>query len=298
MTTTPCVTRAWLVLGALTMQLEDEAGGWFMTELDLGYPEVREVVNNRPDANGIYDRTQFFGSRPVSASVTAVKWVGAVIDDVAARFAPFMVPAARPVLHYVLDRPGLPERVLTLRAANYGFVIDNPDSREIHLQWVAADPVVRDPAGHTATAFAGSSAGSGRRYNLAFNRVYPSGGGGPSTATLYSPGDITVSPLLRIFGPVTAPVVSFSGGNGAFAMLPTLTVSGGHFVEVDTATKTAWLDGDRAQNLLSYVDWATIYAQGGWPRIPPKTNVTMTMTGQSTSGSTQAQALWNDGYLS
>jgi hypothetical protein len=250
---TPCATRAWLVLGALTMALEDEAGGWFMTELDLGYPEVRDVMGKRPDADGVYDRTQFMGARAVSASVTAVAWAGARIDDIASRFAPFMAPAARPVLHYVLDRPGAPERVLTLRAANYGFVIDNPDSREIHLQWIAADPVVRDP---------------------------------------------TVSPLLRIFGPVTAPVVSFSGGNGAFAMLPTLTISGGHFVEVDTAAKSAWADGDRAQNLLSYVDWATITAQGGWPRLPPKTSVTMTMTGQSTSGSTQAQALWNDGYLS
>jgi hypothetical protein len=295
---TPCATRAWLVLGALTMALEDEAGGWFMTELDLGYPEVRDVMGKRPDADGVYDRTQFMGARAVSASVTAVAWAGARIDDIASRFAPFMAPAARPVLHYVLDRPGAPERVLTLRAANYGFVIDNPDSREIHLQWIAADPVVRDPAGQSGTAFTGSSAGSGRRYDLAFPRVYPSGGGGPASAVLYSPGDVTVSPLLRIFGPVTAPVVSFSGGNGAFAMLPTLTISGGHFVEVDTAAKSAWADGDRAQNLLSYVDWATITAQGGWPRLPPKTSVTMTMTGQSTSGSTQAQALWNDGYLS
>ena len=294
----PCITRAWLELGSLTMPLEDEAGGWFMTELDLGYPEVRDVVGNRPDAHGIFDRTAYFGARAVSASVKAVKWAGAQLDDVASRFAPFMVPAARPVLHYVLDRPGAPERILTLRAANYGFVIDNPDDRDIHLQWIAADPIVRDPSSHTVAAYTGSSSSSGRRYNLAFPRVYPAGGGGPATATIYSPGDVAVYPLLRIYGPVTAPVVAFAPGAGTFAMLPTLTISGGHFAEIDCGAKTAWLDGDRTINLLGYVDWPTIYAQGGWPRIPPRTTITMTMTGQSTGATTQTQASWNDGYLS
>jgi hypothetical protein len=293
-----CVTRAWLVLDDLTMPLEDEDGGWFMTELNLGYPEVRDVTNNRPDANGIDDRTQFFGARAVSASVTAVTWAGAQIDDVASRFAPVMIPTVRPVLHYVLDRPGAPERVLTLRAAGYAFVVDNPDSRDIQLQWVASDPIVRDPTQHSATAFTGASAGGGRRYNLAFNRVYPAGGGGPASASIFSAGDVPVRPLLRIFGPVTAPVVTFTPGAGVFAMLPTETISGGQFVEVDCAAKTAFLNGDRTLNVLTFVDWPTIYANGGWPLIPPRTTVTMTMTGQSTSGSTQTQAIWQDGYLS
>lgn len=292
-----CVTRAWLVLGGLTMPLEDEAGGWFMTELNLGYPEVRDVVDNRPDQDGIDDRTRYFGARTVSASVKAVHWAGAQLDDVASRFAPFMVPTARPVLHYVLDRPGAPERILTLRAADYAFVIDNPDERDIHLQWIASDPIVRDPTVHTAATYTGVSAGAGRRYNLVFPRVYPSGGGGPASASIYSAGDVAVRPLLRIYGPVTAPVVSFTPSAGVFAMLPTLTLSGGEYVEVDCAAKTAWRNGNRTLNVLSQVDWATIAANGGWPLIPARTTVTMTMTGQSTSGSTQTVAYWQDGYV-
>lgn len=294
-----CVTRAWLVLGSLTMPLEDEDGGWFMTELALGYPSVRDVVNVRPDQDGAIDRTQFFGERAVSASVKAVTWAGAQLDDVASRFAPFMVPSARPVLHYVLDRPGAPERILTVRAAGYEFIVDNPDERDIHLAWIAADPIVRDPTPHLATAFTGSSPGTaGRRYNLVFPRVYPSGGGGPVSATIYSPGDVAVRPLLRIYGTVTAPVVSFTPGAGAFAMLPTMTISGGHYVEADCAAQTAWLDGDRTRSVAAYIDWATIYAQGGWPLIPPRSTITMTMTGQSTSGNAQTQVSWQDGYLS
>jgi hypothetical protein len=92
-------------------------------------------------------------------------------------------------------------------------------------------------------------------------------------------------------------VVAFAPGCGAVAFAVTLVVSGGHYVEVDCDTRTAYLDGDRTQNVLAQMDWVTVNAQGGWPRIPPATTVTMTMTGQSTSGTTQTQASWNDRYL-
>lgn len=298
---TDCVTRAWLVLGTQRMDLEDEDGGWFMTELNLGYPDVRDVVTNRPDQHGVDDRTAYFGARAISAVVTAVRWAGAVIDDVASRFAPFMVPSARPVLHYVLDRPGTPERTVTVRAANYGFVIDNPDSREIHLQWIAADPIARDPIVQTVTTWAGAATGAGRVYPLTFPRVYPSGGGGPVAATATPGGDVTVWPTLRIYGPVTAPVVRFTRGSTiyGFAMLPSMTISAGQFVEVDTAAKTAWLNGDHTKSVLTYVDWTAILAtNGGWPQLAPHETTTIQMSGSSTSGSTQTQVSWQDGYLS
>jgi len=292
-----CIRKAWLVLGGLTMPLEDEDGGWFCEELDLGYPEVRDVVDNRPDQDGIDDRTRYFGARAVSASITARAAAGATIDDVAAGFAPFMIPSARPVLHYILERPGNPERTLTVRAAGYAWPIVGASKRDIQLQWIASDPIARDPTQHSATAFTGASADPGRRYNLVFPRVYPAGGGGPASATIYSGGDVPVRPLLRIYGPVTAPVVTFTPAAGVFATLPTLTLSTGQYVEVDCAAKSAFLNGDRTRNLLSQVDWAAIAANGGWPLIPPRTTITMTMSGQSTSGNTQTVAYWQDGYI-
>ena len=137
-----CIRRAWLTLGALTMPLEDKDAGYYCTELNLGYPEVRDVVNNRPDQHGVDDRTAYFGSRIVSANITAQQ---APVDAVAASFAPFMVPGVRPVLHYVLDRPGTPERAFTVRASGYSWPVTGSRRRDIQLQWVAADPVAVDP---------------------------------------------------------------------------------------------------------------------------------------------------------
>jgi hypothetical protein len=292
-----CVRSAWLVLGANTVQLDNPPGGWSCENLDLGYPVVREVKNNRPDVNGVDDRTSLMGERAITASVHAIAGAGGSIDAIAASFAPFMVPTARPVLHYVLDRPGAAERIMTVRGTGYSWPIVGPYERQIHLAWIAADPLALDPHGQTAVAFAGASTGAGRGYNLTFNRSYPTGGGSPSSAVLSTPGDVTVLPLLRIYGPVTAPVVAFSGGNGVVPFMGTLIVSGSHFVEVDCAARTAYLDGDRTQSLLTQIDWATMNGGGGWPHIPPGSSVTMTLSGQSTSGITQVQASWNDRYL-
>ena len=292
-----CIRRAWLTLGALTMPLEDTALGYYCTELDLGYPTVRDNMANRPDRHGVDDRTAYFAERAVSANITAQEHP---VDAIAASFAPFMVPSERPVLHYVLDRPGAAERTMTLRAANSAWPVSGAPRRDIQLQWVAADPIARDPVLRSATAWAGSSGPSGGRvYNLTFNRYYGAEGGSfPTTATLRTDGDVPAWPLLRIYGPITQPLVTFSYDAPAAPASVVFTVpfriDAGHHVEIDTERKTAYRDGDRAQPVLGSIDWlATV-----WPYIPARgAPATMTLAGEGTTYTTQVQATWNDGYL-
>ena len=292
-----CIRKAWLTLGALTMPLEDRAAQYYCTELNLGYPTIRENVSNRPDASGVDDRTAFFAERLISANITAQ---GESVDAVAASFAPFMVPSVRPVLHYVLDRPGAPERSFTVRASGYSWPVTGSKRRDIQLQWVAADPIATDPTQRSATAWAGSSGPSGGRvYNLTFNRSYGAEGGAmPTAATLTSPGDVIVWPLLRIYGPITLPLVTFAYDAptppASVVFVAPFAIDAGRYVEVDTANKTAYRDGDRAQPVLASIDWlATV-----WPYIPARNApATMTLRGESTTGTSQVQATWQDGYL-
>lgn len=290
---TTCVRRAWLTLGGNTIYLEDADAGYYCTSLDLGSPDVREVMNNRPDQDGADDRTQFLGARAVSAEITATQ----DIDTVATSFAPFMAPSVRPVLHYVLDRPGAPERQLTVRAAAYAWPIAGPDTRDIKLQWVASDPIIRDPTTHTATASAGSSTTAGRYYNLVHPRVYPAGGASPSDAIIRSNGDIPVQPLLRIYGPITGPIVHFASPSidtFVVGFLPTFTIGAGAWVDVDTRLKTAFYQGDPNQNVLTSLDWPNLK----WPVLPVGVNNVMTLTGTGImTPVTQVVATWQDGYL-
>jgi hypothetical protein len=292
-----CIRQAWLVLGAQTVYLENPAGGWFCSSLDLGYPEVREVINNRPDTDGAVDRTALMGARLVSAEIKAEAGAGARIDDVADNFAPFMVPSARPVLHYILDRPGAAERTITLRAVGYAWAVVGAVERDIQLQWKAADPIVRDPTVQTVTAYAGAAGGTGRVYPLVYSRTYPTGGGSPSTATITTPGDVAVRPLLNIYGPVTAPVVTFTPSSGPVskvAFVSSYRIDAGNYVQVDTVAKTAYLNGPGGASALAWLDWFNT----AWPVLPTApASTTMGMVGGSTTGVTQAQAIWQDGYL-
>jgi hypothetical protein len=284
-----CVRRAWLTLGTLSVDLEDAAAGYYCTSLDLGSPDVRDVMNNRPDQDGADDRTLYFGSRAIAADITATEDV----DTVASSFAPFMVPSARPVLHYVLDLVGAPERTLVVRASSYSSPIAGPGEREIQLQWIAADPIAKDATTRTATAYTGAPGLAGRTYDLLFPRSYPSGGGSSANATFTSYGDVPVRPLVRIYGPVTAPVVTFTPG-GQLVFLSGFAIGAGEWVDVDCVMKTLYRNGDPAQNVAPGLDWAATV----WPVLPVHTPITMSMTGNSPmSGVTQAQVIWHDGYL-
>ena len=298
--TDTCIRRAWLTLGALSLDLEDASAGYFCTSFDLGAPTVREVTSSFPDADGVIDRTKYMGARAVAITVSALKGAGAVIDAVASSFAPFMVPSARPTLHWILDRPGTPERTLVVRAHAYDYVVTGDSQRDMNLQFVAADPVARAPASQTVTAWAGASGASGRTYNLTFNRTYPGGGGSPASGIVISHGDVPVAPYVRIYGPIAGAVVTFvTTGPPALtyrlALLSSYRIDAGHFVGIDCKLHTAWLDDDHSQSVLSQIDWS---AQA-WPVLPvaPDQSV-MSLAGTSTTGISQAQCTWQDGFLS
>lgn len=291
-----CVRQAWLALpDGRTIGLEGR--GYFCTDLDLGgMGEVREVINNRPGRDGATDRTTLMGKRLVSANITALVNAGARIDEVGAAFAPFMVPSARPVLHYTLDRGNNDERTMTLRGAAYAWPVAGANERDIQLQWVAADPYAYGPVQQVATAWTGSAV-AGRVYNRVYPYTYPAGSSSPVNGTISTPGDVGVAPYLRIYGPITSPIVTFTVAGRFYARIYVeggVRIDAGHFLGVDCDAHTAYLDDDRTQSWLGQLDWsATI-----WPDLPPAPAYAyMSITGESTTSSSQVQATWHDRYL-
>jgi hypothetical protein len=284
-------------LDGVTVDLEDPAAGYFCSELDLASPEVREVKSNRPDMDGVDDRTQFAGGRVVSAKVDALAGAGARIDEVAATFGRYMVPSARPYLHYVLDRGTNPERVVgPLRGVSAAWPIIGDNAREIQLQWIASDPVAYDPASYLATAWAGAAVQVGREYSLTFDRKYAAGPGGEKVDAVFDVhGDYPVQPVVRIYGPITDPVVTFDTGGNHYAIpFGDFRLDAGDHVTVDTKSHAAYMREDPTASVLAALDWGTL----SWPVLSPGNPVTMSVAGENTTGLSQAQATWNEGYLS
>ena len=297
-----CIRRAWLELGGTSIPLEDTDAGYACTELDLGYPEIRDQVTNRPDTHGVIDRTALAGSRAITANIKTMGGGGTMTpDEISTLFAPVMLPALRPELHYVLDRPGAPERVVTVRAAGASWPISGSGAREIQLSWVASDPWMTDPAIRSATAYAGTGGvASGRQYPLVFPRIYPAGGGSPTTGVIQSDGDVPVRPLVRIYGPITDPVVDFQvsdpgdpGGSLALlAFVAGVRIDPGNWIDVDTAQRI--VTDHTGASAMSDLDWQDTR----WPVLPVAPAITyMTLHGSSTTPITQAVATWMDGFL-
>jgi len=284
-------------MGANSVQLDNPAAGYMCQSLDLGAPAVREVLTPKPDNDGEDDRTSYMAGRVVVANITALTGAGARIDAVASMFAPYMQPSARPVLHLVLDRPGAPERTLTLRGYSYDWPIAGPAQRDIQLQWHAADPILRDATVQIITSWSGATT-PGRNYPLTFPRSYPASTSS-ANATLVSNGDVGVRPVLRIYGPITHAVVTLSSGASSFtvATLPGYQIAGGHFLQIDCAARTALLDGLATSPAFGAIDWSVTQ----WPYLAPALTWTMVLAGDPsglvTSGVTQVQANWQDGYL-
>jgi hypothetical protein len=272
-----CVRKAWLVLGGATIQLDNPAGGWMCQSLDLGTPIMRTVMSNAPDRDGIIDRTQYMGARTVTAAITALTGAGAQIDAVAASFAPYMVPSQRPVLHYVLDRPGAPERTLTLRPDAYDWPIVGAAQRDIALQWIAANPIAYDPTVHSVSA--GWHVGLG---------------------SITSAGDVPVRPVFAITGALTAARINGNNrdaGGGVIAVVNIAFVSSfaipsTQVVTVDCAAHTATLAG---ASVLNQIDWT----QTTWPVLVCTAGAytNLQLLGSGNDASALLTATWQDGYL-
>jgi hypothetical protein len=91
-----------LVDGAETLDLTP-ANGFAVAVVDLGFPSVRAVAEERPSANGTLDTTSLHGARVVSLNV---KGYGTSLTSIRDQLAAWCRPDRRPYL--VVDRDGRP----------------------------------------------------------------------------------------------------------------------------------------------------------------------------------------------
>jgi len=164
--------------------------------------------------------------------------------------------------------------------------IDNAFRRDIQLQFVAADPIARAVTAQSVTATIGTT-----------------------SATFSSPGQVPFKPLVRISA-VSGPLGTSSGAGGtnnfqirmngagvqigALYFNNTYVLAAGHHIDIDTAARTALLDGDPTQSVLFQMDWTKTQ----WPVFPilPST-CNFTCAGVDPTNSATFALTWNDGYL-
>ena len=106
-------------------------------------------------------------------------------------------------------------------------------------------------------------------------------------------------PLLQVYGPITSAVVhlqTVANGFSVTGQIPTVSgyvIPAGHFLQINTRDKTVLYDGDPTQPVGNAIDWQNYLLID----LTPQMDNVMSLTGQTTTGSSQVIATWNDGYL-
>lgn len=236
-----------------------------VNSIDVPFPEVREVAEDRPDTDGSRDSTAFHGSRAVSIEAEFYDTPATLMDQVSF----FLHPASRPYL-YVQDTEWSDERRLRLRSDQHSGTIEGGADdvyREVQFQWKAPEGVWENASQETAviradiesTTGAAVTAGTGLHITPS-GLVLP-----PSTAAGSKEVNIAGSVarlhwVARLYGPAKAPNFSVDTTNETIVFHNNVEIPAGDYVEIDSRDRTVYYNGMVSASRLQWIN----YAQTQW----------------------------------
>lgn len=246
--------------------LLDDSNGIRVLELDRGFPEVRDVADERTDADGDDDQTEHHGSAAVTLRLLIRRAVvgGMTVQQAVDRLGAFCHPRMRPYLYHWAD--GEPERRIRLRASQQSRPQVSGVYREVQAVWRAPDGVEEAAAETIAVIAAAADVEEGRLYNLIFNRVYPVSAP-VGTVTVVNDGNVAANPILRLYGPCTDPRIE-NQTTGQALVFAGLVVAAGDYVELDVLERTVRLNGLVDQSRYTLLDFAV----SQWWQLQPGPN--------------------------
>ena len=276
-----------------SLDLMDQGQGFRIASLDLAFPSVREDVTDAPDRSGSLDTTAYFSARAVTISGAIVASASGSRTASLALLAPYLDPAARPVLTYQLEADTAP-RQMTLRAFTLSAPMDNPSVTVWSAQWKAPGGLAQGTVTHSQTIGASSLLIGGRTYDLAFNRVYPASSYPISTVVVPS-GDYPTPPVFMIDGPITGAQIvvvdQTTGAMSSITLIPSYTVAAGNPVTIDCGART--IVDSLGNNVygLALANFVT------WPVLYPGHQNAISLNGTGVATSTQLVISWVDQWL-
>ena len=187
---------AWLTYadGTGRLDLDDDAAGYRCLELDLGWPNIRDVTNNKPDAAGTDDRTRLFGSRAITASMMAFPGGTLNADEIVAKFRPL----------HATERPATV--ALHHRCRSRRTVDDAPGREALSADERSGDPTVPVVVGGTGPDAVRACLVTSPHILPRIDAIGQMG----QTYSVHVNGDLPAWPIYSFYGPVTRPGVQVS----------------------------------------------------------------------------------------
>lgn len=268
-------------------------------EIDLGFPIVRTVTQNAPDADGEIDTTELSGARVVTLGLSvqptvASRW--ALTQQVKA----YLNPRYRPRLYVTF--PDAPELMLRLRAANLAdrWVPQRGARFDLTAQWVCPSGIMESAELHTATILPGAVGVDGIEFastiefgtTVEFPFIAP-----PGTVTISNVGDRNAFPVVRAFGPFGVEGNAADEteiGNvttGRTLVFAGLGISAGDYLEIDFRQRTILVNSLASQTRYQYLS----FPESSWWSLAPGENE-VSFRPDTFSGNAQMQIFWRDAW--
>jgi hypothetical protein len=272
-------------LGILSLDCDT---GYVVTELDLGFPVVRESVWNLPLRNGTHDDTAFTGARAVSIPMVldGRKAPTTVLLD---RLRAYVNPALRPALLFTPADGGV-QRILRLRGVDAPAVVKRPRSVEVVAQWVTVGSGLMESAErHCRTLRPGEGqAVGGRTYDWTPPRNYPDAIGPAGSYLIVNEGSAPAAWTATVYGAITNPVLTINGQRVAFTRHGGLDLANGNYVVLDAEARTVLADNGESR----YDRWDFT---AGWPLLRAGDNY-VDLAGDAHDASASVEFCWRSAW--
>lgn len=245
-------------LGRLDLECGD---GFVVANFEIGFPLVREVVRGRSLADGLFDDTEYLGSRVITVTVrfdSGGCLSPGTSQDLIDQVMPYLSPRKRPRLVWTLQKNVLEERSAIVRGLNAPVLINQRAYPTVVFQWVTIDSFVELPVESCSILNPNEPAvETGRDYDLTFDRQYAPGG--PTDSILVvNPGSAPANWVGTILASANQPNVVVNGTAVEFNRNTGVNLIAGQTLVIDTKERTVLLNNDPSESRydrMNFEDW-------------------------------------------
>lgn len=229
-------SAVWTFTGPDGSTVSFNDGGAFVCEDVTGFdsPNVRENIEDLPEADGANAGNYYYGSRPVTFN-------GLLTGDPASRnLAAIQLQAAlrglRSNVTIFSQATGLPAMRASGRLQNLRITRREGIAKSFQIGLVCPDPRMYSQALNTNSG-SGSVAISGAAFPLVFPVSFGGGTGATVTFNVTNAGNFTAPAVIRVAGTITNPYIT-NLTSGEVIYIDNLDLVGTDWVEIDTGART------------------------------------------------------------
>jgi hypothetical protein len=274
----------------------DHTHGYVPQDITIGFPDVRDNVVKRPQANGTADHTKFFGASAVNIKVAlepSMMPVPVTQRKLEDQLRGWMNPRRRGYLVFRERGEDLWRRIY-FRGDNV-----NRTLKLARTEFGVASMTMRAPKGYsesldlqTKNLPFGGATEAGRAYDLTFDRTYPASSVAGSVE-VNNEGNSDAHPVVWIYGPCADFGVENLTTGQVLQMKEPFGLLAGEFLVIDFEAGTILMSGDIANSRRKFLDTSV----SEWWTLVDGVNIIRAVAGSHTPPQAHAEIFWHHTYI-